>query len=110
MSYHQEDNLEYGYRKKTFKSYAVGLVGSLILTFLAFGAVYLKCCEDKIIYILISVFATLQLIIQCICFLRLNATPSGYWNLFPFLFVLMIILFIVGGSFWIMHNLNYNMI
>lgn len=104
------DLFEYGYRKKTLKSYAVGLIGSFILTCAAFLTVYFNAYSYTTIYILISVFALLQLLVQCVCFLRLNATSEGRWNLLPFLFVLTIVTFIVGGSYWIMYNLNLHMV
>ena len=110
MSYQQSEKIEYGYRAKTLKSYLIGWVGSLLLTLSAFALMYANGWDDATIYIVISVLAILQLILQSICFLRLNATPAGCWNLFPFLFVLMIIAFLVGGSFWIMYNLNGNMV
>ena len=110
MTHSYQDELEFGYRTKTLKVYLIGLFGSLLLTIAAFGAVYEKLWNDSTLYILVSALAVVQLIVQSICFLRLNATPAGRWNLFPFLFVLMIIAFLVGGSLWIMYNLNFNMV
>ena len=109
MSYYEHDTLEFGYRAKTFKSYAIGFITSLILTLLAFAIVSFKWYDSKTSYIMISLLAVTQLFVQSLCFLRLNATPSGRWNLLPFLFVLMIVTFVAGGSLWIMYNLNYNM-
>lgn len=110
MSQQHNGDIEYGYKAKTLQSYVFGLGGSLLLTLAAFGAVYFKLWEDSITYVVISVLAIIQLVVQSVCFLRLNATATGRWNLFPFLFVLLIIAILVGGSFWIMYNLNYNML
>lgn len=100
---------EFGYRTKTLSGYLIGLMGSLILSVLAFGAVYYKLIDDAHVFLFISVLALIQLIVQSIFFLRLNASPEGRWNLLPFLFVLMIIVFIVGGSYWVIYNLDSNM-
>jgi cytochrome o ubiquinol oxidase operon protein cyoD len=109
MSNQQDAHFEFGNRQKTFKAYLTGLLFSFFLTLGAFGLVFTKIWDDASLYIGISVLAITQLIVQSICFLRLNASPAGRWNLFPFLFTLMIITFLAGGSLWIMYNLNYNM-
>lgn len=110
MTDKQNDKLEFGYRAKTLASYLIGLSGSGLLTMIAFAAVYEKWWDDFTTYSLISALAVLQLIVQAVCFLRLNSTAAGRWNVFPFLFVLLIIAFIAGGSLWIMYNMNYNMV
>ena len=58
------------------------------------------------IYIFIAIFAVLQLIVQAACFLGLKSNAEGSWNVLPFLFTLLIIFFLVGGSLWIMYNLS----
>jgi cytochrome o ubiquinol oxidase operon protein cyoD len=110
MSYIHQDKFEFGYREKTYRSYLVGLAGSLFLTLLAFFTVYYKSYDETKTYAVISVLAIIQLVVQAVCFLRLNASPLGRWNLFPFLFVLTMIAFIAGGSLWIMYHLNHNML
>ena len=62
--------------------------------------------SKDVIYALIAVFAITQLIVQAICFLGLKSDSEGKWNVLPFLFTLLIIVFLVGGSLWIMHNLS----
>lgn len=103
-------DIEFGNRQKTLKAYLIGLLGSFILTLLAFGIVKTKMWSDTTLYIVISALAIIQLIVQSICFLRLNASPRGQLNLLPFLFSLLIITILVGGSLWIMYNLNCNMV
>jgi len=103
---HTQELIEHGFRPKTLNAYIIGLVGSLILTLLAFAAVYFRTYPTSATYIIVSVLAIIQLFVQSICFLRLNASTKGRWNLLAFLFVIMIISFIAGGSLWIMHHLN----
>lgn len=94
---------------KTFGAYLTGLIFCIILTVAAFGLVEKRLLTDTYLYIAISALAVVQLIVQSICFLRLNASPEGRWNLMPFLFAIFIVGVLVSGSLWIMYNMNYNM-
>ena len=102
---------------KTLKSYVSGLVLSLLLTLIAFSLMglhlyhpeYLYAMSSATIYITVAILAIIQLIVQVACFLRLNASAEGKWELMPFLFTLLIVAILVSGSLWIMYNLNYNM-
>lgn len=106
---HYKSNIKYGARLKTLKSYMVGLVLSLLFTFVAFALVGDHVFAPKDLYILITALAIAQLFAQVICFLRLNTTSEGQWNSLPFFFTLLIVGVLVGGSLWIMYNLNVNM-
>ena len=93
------------------KFYCLGFILSLILTLAAFYVVEHRSFDTRMLYGAITLFALLQLLVQVICFLRLNArTEHDRWNLICFLFTLLIIAIIVVGSLWIMYNLNYNMV
>lgn len=102
---------------KTLPAYITGLLLCLVLTFAAFGVVAAHLYNPTLIgnlstaavYITVAVLAIVQLIVQVICFLRLNASPEGRWELMPFLFTLLIVAILVSGSLWIMYNLNINM-
>lgn len=111
MSHHNEASTKnyYGMGKKTLKSYMIGLILSLIFTFLSFGIVAHRPFSVSGIFIALTVLAIAQLIAQVVFFLRMNASPEGRWNLMPFLFTILIVAVLVGGSLWIMYNLNYNM-
>lgn len=102
---------------KTLKAYVVGLVLCIGLTVASFGLMWLHVnstqhaqlfSESSLMFVL-AALAIVQLFVQVICFLRLNASPEGRWELMPFLFVIFVVLVIAGGSIWIMWNLNYNM-
>ena len=102
---------------KTLKSYAVGFLLSLLLTLLAFFVVWMHSDPMYKNHLFSNVglvgaimaLAVMQLCVQVICFLRLNASREGRWELMPFLFAIFIVAIFVIGSLWIMHNLNYNM-
>ena len=112
MSQHNEATSvnTYGMGKKTLKSYVIGLLLSLIFTFCSFGIVAHHIFPLSVIFIVLAILAVLQLIAQVVFFLRMNATEEGRWNLMPFLFTIVIVAVIAGGSLWIMYNLNYNMV
>lgn len=95
--------------QKTFGAYLVGLILCVILTLIAFGLVDKRSFDSAGLFIAVSVLAIIQFFVQCICFLRLNAGVEGRWNLWPFLFSIFVIAVLVGGSLWIMYNLNYFM-
>jgi cytochrome o ubiquinol oxidase operon protein cyoD len=100
---------EYGTGHKTLKSYMIGFSLSLLLTIIPFVLVGMHLLEPQVLFVAISVLAVMQLYVQVVFFLRLNASPKGRWNLMSFLFTIAIVVILVVGSLWIMYNLNYNM-
>lgn len=95
--------------QKTLGGYVSGLLLCLVLTFAAFGLVQGHYFDSVKTDVVIAGLAIIQLIVQCVFFLRLNMGEEGRWNLLPFIFAILIIAILVGGSLWIMVNLNYNM-
>jgi len=106
---HHDLAIQYGTSPKTFNSCVIGFVGSLLITLIAFAIVWEHTMSTAAMYSSLSVLAIFQLITQVVFFLRMNASKEGRWNLLPFLFTLVIVAILLGGSLWIMYNLNYNM-
>jgi cytochrome o ubiquinol oxidase operon protein cyoD len=104
-----ELSLENTSGQKTLGAYVTGLVLCLVLTFFAFALVYSHQMSTVMLDTTLAGLAIIQLLVQCICFLRLNMSKEGQWNVLPFLFALLIIFILAGGSLWIMANLNYFM-
>ena len=109
MSDHAETKLKYGAKVKTLQSYLTGLFLSLMFTLIAFGLVGMHLLSTEGLYIALTILAVMQLFAQVICFLRLNVSREGQWNTMPFIFTFVIVAVLVGGSMWIMYNLNVNM-
>lgn len=110
MSDHSANNtMKYGAKLKTLKFYLLGLFLSLTFTFAAFILVGEHLLNELHLYLAITVLAIAQLFAQVICFLRLNVSSEGQWNTMPFIFTLIIVSVLIGGSMWIMYNLNVNM-
>jgi len=92
----------------TARSYIVGFILSLILTF---GA-YVLTVEDilsgwTLVYVLAALAVT-QLTVQLVCFLHLGRESKPRWNLTAAAFALTVVVILVFGSLWIMQNLSYN--
>jgi len=98
----------YGWNKSV-KPLIVGFVASIILIFAGY---YLA--TDHFISadtMLLSLFgiAVVQSLIQLVYFLHLRMEKKPRWGYIIFLFLLLLLVVIVGGSMWIMINLNYNL-
>lgn len=89
--------------------YSVGFVLAVASTLLAYWLVTNHVFSTSGTVTAIVVLAILQLVVQMIFFLRLGQGREARWNLTAFFFMLLILVVIVGGSLWIMYNLNYNM-
>lgn len=101
---------DFGTGKKSLKIYVIGLVLCVILTLIPFAMVMHGSLPRGIVFAGLIIAALLQFLVQVICFLRLNmATDQGVMNVLSFVFAIIVLGVIVGGSMWIMWHLNYNM-
>ncbi|MEI6477769.1 MAG: cytochrome o ubiquinol oxidase subunit IV [bacterium] len=89
-------------------SYTAGFLLSVILSGAAYLAVEQGLVAGTQLIVMLVAFAILQLMVQLVFFLHLD-TVSSRWKLLVFLFMAMVVAILVGGSIWIMNNLNYNM-
>jgi cytochrome o ubiquinol oxidase operon protein cyoD len=96
-------------------SYVAGFVLSLSLTVATYlfvndhVASHHGAFSHQTLMIMIVVFALSQCFVQLFFFLHLGHETKPRWKLLVFLFMLLVIAILVGGSLWIMHNLDYNM-
>ncbi|HET9098597.1 MAG TPA: cytochrome C oxidase subunit IV family protein [Candidatus Saccharimonadales bacterium] len=94
----------------SYRAYVSGFVLSLVLTLSA----YMIVTSNRInggwgIAILISLLALLQFVTQMVLFLHLGKESKPKFKLLVFGFMLTVVLILVGGSVWIMYNLNQRM-
>lgn len=89
--------------------YTTGLATALVVTLVAFWVVTGHAVIGGWLQVVLIVLALIQLGVQLIFFLHLGDEARPRWQLTAFLFTVIIVLIIVIGSLWIMHNLNYNM-
>jgi cytochrome o ubiquinol oxidase operon protein cyoD len=95
----------------SISSYVVGFVISLLCTIGSFGLVIVALSQNipidhmQLIAVVV-VLAITQLIAQLVFFLHLGKGSQSWWNLSVFGLALLFVCIVVGGSLWIMSNLN----
>ena len=99
-----------GLGKKTPGIYSLGFVACVALTLIPFYAVIHNSWQKSTLIILIMLTAIIQFFVQVYCFLRLNnSSKQGRMNSAALMFTFVVLVIIVGGSMWIMSNLDYFM-
>ena len=83
------------------KPLLIGCVLSLLCTLAAYAIAF-----QKISLMLVVGLGFLQTAIQLLCFFGIG---RDRWNFLMFLFMILVVFIIIGGSVWIMYNLNYHM-
>ena len=91
--------------------YIFGFGMSLILSVISYLAVVMNWFGDMTLLAAASLLAlaTIQLVVQLICFLHLGTNPRSIFKTHTFIFTFMTMLIVVIGSLWIMRNLDYRM-
>lgn len=85
-----------------------GFILSLILTCIIYYVAVGNTLSAGGLLAFVLILGTIQSIVQFAFFLQIFIEPKPRWNLMVFLFMLLIIVVLVGGSIWIMHNIDYN--
>jgi cytochrome o ubiquinol oxidase subunit IV len=98
-----------GASKGSVKSYTVGFILSIVLTAVAFELVMSGAWSRAGLSFAIIGAAVLQMLIHLHFFLHLDTSSAQRWNVLALLFTAIILVLFVGGSLWIMYNLNYRM-
>jgi cytochrome o ubiquinol oxidase subunit IV len=94
---------------RTLIQYCIGFVSSLVLTFTAYLLVVGNTVEGLSLLLILGGLALIQMIVQLIFFLHVGSETRPRFRLFSLVFMTIVLVIIVGGSLWIMHHLNYNM-
>ena len=94
----------------SLKSYLIGFILSIILTVIPFAMVMSGIADRSTILLTILIFAVVQIVVHVFYFLHINGSSEQRSNLNSFIFTLVIVAIVIGGSVWIMHNLNSNMV
>lgn len=92
----------------TLTKYTTGFVLSLLLSLAAYYYVVLHGSNVWLLLVL-AVLALVQMTVQLLFFLHLGDEVGPRYKLASFLFMFGMLVIVVGGSLWIMANLNYNM-
>lgn len=91
--------------------YLIGFVSAIILTLAAYVLVVGKVLSGGFLIAAIMILAAVQLVVQLVCFLHFGTKgeADSRWHQAAFYMMMIVLVIIVGGSLWIMANLNYNM-
>lgn len=94
-------------------SYILGFILSIVLTLIPFGLLMLYQIQGQMLVsrpVLAAIFITAaiaQLLVQLFFFLHLGREQKPRWNALSAAFALFIVFVVVGGSLWIMANLEH---
>jgi len=109
-SHHDDDFLEDGIPHVSVKEYVTGFVLSVILTAIPFWLVMGKVLPTPAITTLVILaFAMVQVVVHMVYFLHMNPKSEGGWNLFALIFTAVLLVIVLIGTLWVMHNMNTNM-
>ncbi|HEY2810592.1 MAG TPA: cytochrome o ubiquinol oxidase subunit IV [Rhabdochlamydiaceae bacterium] len=93
----------------SFKPPFIAFVLSLLLAAAMYRFVTKHHLEGLSLTLTLFVLGLVQALIQLVFFLHLGVESKPHWNSITFLFTVLVVIIIVGGSLWIMNNLNYNL-
>jgi cytochrome o ubiquinol oxidase operon protein cyoD len=103
---HHEHHAETSH--SSYKSYFIGFVLSVILTAIPFGLVMLKTFSTNVTILCVLAAAAVQVIVHLHYFLHMDRSAEQRETVLSFIFTAIILAIIIGGSMWIMDNLNHN--
>ena len=101
--------IQNGATNGSLRSYTTGLVLAFVLTAGPFWMVMSGAVSGPTAVAGVLAFALVQVVVHLMFFLHMNGSSDQRWNTMAFLFTVLIVAILVGGSIWIMYHLNYNM-
>jgi cytochrome o ubiquinol oxidase subunit IV len=98
-----------GASRGTVTSYLTGFGLSLILTAIPFAMVMSGTGSRSVMLAGIFIAGIVQILVHLHYFLHLDSSSDGSWNVLALIFTVLIMILFVGGSLWIMSDLNFRM-
>lgn len=92
----------------SFKAPVLGFVLSLLIMVTMYRLATHPHLRGELLMWTVFGLGAIQALIQLVFFLHLGMESKPHWNTITFLFTVLVIILVIGGSLWIMHNLNYN--
>jgi cytochrome o ubiquinol oxidase operon protein cyoD len=90
-------------------SYLIGLGLATLLTIVSFFIARTTLVWEPSIPVALAVLAIAQMGVHLAFFLHITTGPDNVNNVMALAFGVLIVLFVIGGSLWIMANMNHNM-
>lgn len=90
--------------------YTKGFIASLVLTIIPFYFTWSGGLPHSTLYPIMFSCAIVQVVVHFVYFLHMEVkTDKGQWNFVALVFTSIVVSVLIGGSLWIMYNLNLNM-
>ncbi len=106
---HDDHHEDVGYHA-TVGGYAIGFVLSVILTAIPFWLVMNKVIASPAVTAAVILgFAAVQVVVHVVYFLHLDAKSEQGWNMLATIFTVVLLVILIAGSIWVMHNMNTHM-
>lgn len=106
---HDDHHDDVGYHA-TVGGYAIGFVLSVILTAIPFWLVMNKVISSPAVTAAVILgFAAVQVVVHVVFFLHLDAKSEQGWNMLATIFTVVLLVILIAGSIWVMHNMNSHM-
>ncbi len=89
------------------KSLTPLMIGFVLSLFCTIAAYYIA--EENLFrapVVLVAILGFVQTIVQLVFFFHLGIEEKPRWNFILFLFMALVVFLVIGGSLWIMNNLN----
>ncbi|MEQ3644228.1 MAG: cytochrome o ubiquinol oxidase subunit IV [Paracoccus sp. (in: a-proteobacteria)] len=103
---HHPDSHDHG----TYRSYVIGFILSVVLTAIPFGLVMAGGLESRLLTAGIVIgAAAIQILVHMVYFLHMNGRSDEGWTMMALIFTVVVVVIILAGSLWVMHNMNANM-
>jgi len=103
--------MEAGHRSvgEGIRGYLIGLILASALTVASFYTLHTPLIWQPAIPVALIVLAVAQIGVHLVFFLHITTGPDNTNNVMALAFGLLIVFLVIGGSLWIMANLNQNM-
>ncbi len=90
----------------SLRGYIIGFLGSIALTLIAYLLTYYHAAGRDVLFGLLAALALTQFAVQLIYFLHVGKEFSPRLKLIVMSCMIIVVCILVGGSLWIMSNLN----
>ena len=103
-----DEHAEGGVRQRIL-GYLIGLGLAILLTATSFFVAGTNLVWEPSIPVALVVLAIAQMGVHLVFFLHITTGPDNTNNVLALAFGVLIVILVMGGSLWIMANLNHNM-
>lgn len=93
----------------SYKPVILGFLVSVILAFAMYRTAAVSHLTGSLFTISVFALAVFQALLQLILFMQVGLESRPHWISWSLVFTIIVILIVIGGSIWIMNNLNYNL-